>query len=129
MPSAIAVPATRRVKVFMFFLHKQSLAERLRSHENRQSQRLAIVVELYTLHETYIIMRILIIEDHLSLAQALKHHFSDQGHAVTVVHDGEAGHQFLTQKGSICAFLILICPIFQDLRCCHLSALSALIRP
>ena len=43
-------------------------------------------------------MRILIIEDHLPLAQALKHHFSDQSHAVTLVHDGEAGLQFLTQE-------------------------------
>ena len=43
-------------------------------------------------------MRILIIEDHLPLAQALKHHFSDQGHAITMVHDGEAGLQFLTQE-------------------------------
>ena len=43
-------------------------------------------------------MRILIIEDHLPLAQALNHHFSDQGHAITVVHDGEAGLQFLTQE-------------------------------
>ena len=43
-------------------------------------------------------MRILIIEDHLPLAQALNHHFSDQGHATTMVHDGEAGVQFLTQE-------------------------------
>ena len=43
-------------------------------------------------------MRILIIEDHLPLAQALKHHFSDQGHAVTMIHDGEAGLQFLKQE-------------------------------
>jgi len=43
-------------------------------------------------------MRILIIEDHLPLAQALRHHFSDQGHAITMVHDGEVGLQFLTQE-------------------------------
>lgn len=43
-------------------------------------------------------MRILIIEDHLPLAQALNHHFRDQGHATTLVHDGEVGLQFLTQE-------------------------------
>lgn len=43
-------------------------------------------------------MRILIIEDHVALAQALRHHFSDQGHAVTLVHDGESGLQFLVQE-------------------------------
>ena len=60
-------------------------------------------------------MRILIIEDHLSLAQALKHHFSDQGHAVTVVHDGEAGHQFLTQEGFDLCILDINLPYLSGL--------------
>ena len=60
-------------------------------------------------------MRILIIEDHLSLAQALKHHFSDQGHAVTVVHDGEAGRQFLTQEGFDLCILDINLPYLSGL--------------
>lgn len=43
-------------------------------------------------------MRILIVEDHLPLAQALSHHFRDQGHAPTMVDDGEDGLQFLKQE-------------------------------
>ena len=43
-------------------------------------------------------MKILIIEDNDSLAIALKHHFGDQGHAVTHVIDGQEGLRFLLQE-------------------------------
>ncbi|MDA7599389.1 response regulator transcription factor [Alphaproteobacteria bacterium] len=43
-------------------------------------------------------MRILIVEDNAALAAAIKHRFDDEGHAVTVVHDGEEGRHFLTQE-------------------------------
>ena len=60
-------------------------------------------------------MRILIIEDHLPLAQALKHHFSDQGHAVTMVHDGEAGLQFLKQEQFDLCILDINLPLLTGL--------------
>lgn len=43
-------------------------------------------------------MRLLIIEDNQALATALLHRFSDDGHAVTVVHDGYEGLQFFLQE-------------------------------
>ena len=43
-------------------------------------------------------MRLLIIEDNQALATALLHRFSDDGHAVTVVHDGCEGLQFFLQE-------------------------------
>lgn len=43
-------------------------------------------------------MRILIIEDNETLATAIRHRFEDEGHAVTLVHDGDEGRQFLTQE-------------------------------
>ena len=43
-------------------------------------------------------MRILAIEDCKPLAHALRHRFEDQGHAITLVHDGEAGRHFITQE-------------------------------
>ena len=68
-------------------------------------------------------MRILIIEDHLPLAQALNHHFSDQGHAITVVHDGEAGHQFFTQEGFDLCILDINLPYLSGLEVLSSSAL------
>jgi len=43
-------------------------------------------------------MRLLIIEDNQALAKALRHRFSDDGHAVTIVHDGYAGRHFFLQE-------------------------------
>ena len=43
-------------------------------------------------------MRILVIEDNKALATALRHRFTDQGHAATVVFDGLSGRQFLLQE-------------------------------
>lgn len=43
-------------------------------------------------------MKILIIEDNKALAAALKHRFEDEGHAVTLVFDGEDGRQFILQE-------------------------------
>lgn len=48
-------------------------------------------------------MRLLIIEDNQALAHALRHRFSDDGHAVTVVHDGYEGlHFFLQEDFDLC---------------------------
>jgi len=65
-------------------------------------------------------MRILIVEDHIQLSQALKHHFKDQGHAPTVVHDGETGLQFLKQEEFDLCIL--------DVNLPSLSGLNVLIR-
>jgi len=43
-------------------------------------------------------MKLLIIEDNKALASALRHRFSDEGHAVTVVHEGYEARHFLTQE-------------------------------
>lgn len=63
-------------------------------------------------------MRILAIEDNEPLALALKHRFEDQGHAVTIVHDGEAGRQFIMQEGFDLCIL--------DINLPHLSGLDIL---
>lgn len=44
------------------------------------------------------LMRILVIEDNKPLATALRHRFTDQGHAATIVFDGLSGRQFLLQE-------------------------------
>ena len=63
-------------------------------------------------------MRILAIEDNEPLALALKHRFEDQGHAVTIVHDGEAGRHFITQESFDLCIL--------DINLPHLSGLDIL---
>jgi two-component system OmpR family response regulator len=74
-------------------------------------------------------MRILIIEDHLPLAQALKHHFNDKGHAVTMVHDGEAGVQFLTQEQFDLCILDINLPFLTGLEILSSSRDSAVNTP
>ena len=63
-------------------------------------------------------MRILAIEDNEPLALALKHRFEDQGHAVTIVHDGEAGRHFIAQESFDLCIL--------DINLPHLSGLDIL---
>ena len=60
-------------------------------------------------------MRLLIIEDHIALATALKHHFNGQGHGVTLVHDGEMGCQFLIQEQFDICILDINLPILSGL--------------
>ena len=43
-------------------------------------------------------MRIVIVEDNISLAQGIAHRLRDQGHAVDLLHDGEQGKQFLARE-------------------------------
>ena len=74
-------------------------------------------------------MRILIIEDHLPLAQALKHHFSDQGHAVTMIHDGEAGLQFLKQEQFDLCILDINLPSLTGLEVLSSSRTSGVSTP
>jgi len=74
-------------------------------------------------------MRILIIEDHLPLAGALKHHFSDQGHAVTMVHDGEAGLQFLKQEQFELCILDINLPLLTGLEVLSSSRASGVSIP
>ena len=74
-------------------------------------------------------MRILIIEDHLPLALALKHHFSDQGHAVTMVHDGEAGLQFLKQEQFELCVLDINLPLLTGIEVLYSSRISGVITP
>lgn len=60
-------------------------------------------------------MHFLVIEDNQTLASALKHHFTDLGHAVTCVEDGELGVQFLTQENCDCCILDLNLPSMNGL--------------
>ena len=60
-------------------------------------------------------MRILAIEDNEALALALKHRFEDQGHAVTIVHDGEAGRHFITQESFDLCILDINLPLLSGL--------------
>jgi len=43
-------------------------------------------------------MRIVIVEDNISLAQGIAHRLRDQGHAVDLLHDGEQCKQFLAHE-------------------------------
>ena len=43
-------------------------------------------------------MRITVIEDNVGLAHGIAHCFVDQGHAVNMLHDGQAGLDFLLQE-------------------------------
>lgn len=43
-------------------------------------------------------MRITVIEDNVGLANGIAHCFKDQGHAVNVLYDGQAGLDFLLQE-------------------------------
>ena len=97
--------------------------------QNRQVQHLAVAFKTQTLHEAYIIMRILIIEDHLPLARALKHHFSDQGHAVTMIHDGEAGFQFLEQEQFELCILDINLPLLDGLEILSSARRSGVTTP
>lgn len=45
-------------------------------------------------------MRIAIIEDNETLANAIAYRLRDRGHAVDVIHDGDLGMQFLDQEGA-----------------------------
>jgi two-component system OmpR family response regulator len=74
-------------------------------------------------------MRILIIEDHLPLAQALNHHFKDKGHATTMVHDGEAGYQFLTQEQFELCILDINLPSLSGLEILSLSRSAGVNTP
>ena len=74
-------------------------------------------------------MRILIIEDHLPLARALKHHFSDQGHAVTMIHDGEAGLQFLEQEQFELCILDINLPLLDGLEILSSARRSGVTTP
>lgn len=55
-------------------------------------------------------MRILIIEDNEALATALSHRLKDNGHAVSMTHDGETGLAFLTQEDFDLAILDINLP-------------------
>jgi len=55
-------------------------------------------------------MHILVIEDNETLGKALRHYFTDAGHAVTYVDDGELGLQFLLQESFDCCILDLNLP-------------------
>ena len=72
-------------------------------------------LRITNLREAYKVMHILIIEDNEPLAQALSLHFKDEGHAVTIVHDGEAGLQFLTQEQFDCCILDINLPTLSGL--------------
>lgn len=61
-------------------------------------------------------MHLLIIEDNVTLAEALSLHFKDAGHSVTVTQDGEQGLQFLCQEAFDCCLL--------DINLPHISGLS-----
>lgn len=45
-------------------------------------------------------MRIAVIEDNETLANAVAYRLRDRGHAVDVMYDGDSGQQFLTQEGA-----------------------------
>ena len=105
------------------------MAEPICCCKNRQVQQQAIAFKTQTLHEAYIIMRILIIEDHLPLARALKHHFSDQGHAVTMIHNGEAGLQFLEQEQFELCILDINLPLLNGLEILSSARRSGVITP
>ena len=74
-------------------------------------------------------MRILIVEDHFPLAQALDQHFRDQGHAPTMVHDGEIGLQFLTQEDFDLCILDINLPISSGLEVLSASRAAGIATP
>lgn len=60
-------------------------------------------------------MHLLIIEDNVTLAEALSLHFKDAGHSVTVTQDGEQGLQFLCQEAFDCCLLDINLPYLSGL--------------
>ena len=60
-------------------------------------------------------MHLLIIEDNVTLAEALSLHFKDAGHSVTVTQDGEQGLQFLCQETFDCCLLDINLPYLSGL--------------
>ena len=60
-------------------------------------------------------MHMLVVEDNETLGRALKHFFTDAGHAVTFVDDGELGFQFLLQESFDCCILDLNLPSMPGL--------------
>ena len=74
-------------------------------------------------------MHILIIEDNEPLAQALNLHFKDKGHAVTMVHDGEAGVQFLTQEQFDACILDINLPTLSGLEVLRRARQSSIQTP
>ena len=72
-------------------------------------------LRIRNLREAYNVMHILIVEDNEPLAQALSLHLKDEGHAVTIVHDGETGLQFLTQEQFDCCILDINLPALSGL--------------
>lgn len=81
------------------------------------------------LHEAYNIMHILVIEDNEPLAQALSLHFKDKGHAVTAVHDGEAGLQFLKQEQFDCCILDINLPSLSGLELLRMARQASIQTP
>ena len=45
-------------------------------------------------------MRIVLVEDNISLAKGIAYRLRDDGHAVDILHDGEEAHRFLRQEAS-----------------------------
>lgn len=45
-------------------------------------------------------MRIVVVEDHVSLAKGIAYHLRDAGHAVDLIHDGDTADTFLRDDGA-----------------------------
>ncbi len=69
-------------------------------------------------HEPFIyekIMRIVIVEDNVSVAKGIAYHLQDQGHAVDLLHDGAEADMFLRDDGADLILLDITLPGFGGL--------------
>ena len=74
-------------------------------------------------------MRITVIEDNVCLAHGIAHCFVDQGHAVNMLHDGQAGLDFLLQEETDIIVLDINLPTIDGLTLLQRLRASKIMTP
>lgn len=74
-------------------------------------------------------MRITVIEDNVGLAHGIAHCFVDQGHAVNMLHDGQAGLDFLLQEETDIIVLDINLPTIDGLTLLQQLRASKIMTP